>query len=124
MVEYGWGNLEESYIVVILDGKWVLSDFIFMTKEIIQMVASGEKSVKLMIDLRRAGDPPPNLMLSTGWFFDNLPENTEAIITISSDSIWDSLFQITHDIYSPDTLSFHLASSVDKAYQLIEDIAI
>lgn len=123
MVEYGWGNLEESYLVVILDGRWELSDFVIMTKEVIQMLMSGEKSVKLMIDLRRAGDPPPNLMLSAGWFFDNLPSNTDAVITISADSIWNSLFQITNDVHSPKNLNFHLVSSVDRAYQLLGDIA-
>lgn len=119
MLYYGWGSLEQDYLVIVMGDGWGLADFVLMTNDVNQMLTSVKQSTKILIDLRYAGTPPSNFIVVAGKFFEKLPSNVDSFIMISSVSFWKSLFQITHDIYAPYSSNIYAVPSVDKAYHLL-----
>lgn len=121
MLEYGWGDFEHTHLIVVFDDNWVLSDFARMSTDIVSLAGLAQQPVKLLFDLRQAGSPPSNLMQSTGWLFEHLPETVTSIIIISSDTFWHSIFKISHDIYASRKSMVHRVMTVDEAYHLLID---
>jgi hypothetical protein len=118
MIEYGWGNLEQDYLVIVIKENWHMSDFMEMTKHLVQMAASVNEA-KLIFDLRASSNPPAHFMMTLAWFFENLPANTSTVITISNSPLWNSLFHLTHKIHAKHKSHCFAVSHVDTAYQLL-----
>lgn len=119
MLKYGWGSLEQDYLVIVIEENWRIADFVLSSEQAIDMLATVKQNTKILIDLRRAHKPPSNFMLTLGWFFESLPANVRSIIVINSTSCWHSVFQVSHRVYARYQPCFYAVRTVDEAYQLI-----
>jgi hypothetical protein len=114
-----WGNQEETFLVVTIDGKWTVRDLADFMSEIIQLARSKPHDVQVIVDLQRSGRTPKGIIAASQSILSDMPDNLTKIILLSRRSVWRSVWYAVKGMYRHSPVEFHFVKTVEEAYALI-----
>ena len=119
MIKIGWGDLEETFVVMVIREEWSADEIRGHIENYYTLIQSKQHSVDCVIDVRYAHVPPVNILSVFMWSARRIPNNTGKIVVVSRDMLWKRLYQLVASAIGLMGLDIAFVSSMDDAYALV-----
>lgn len=119
MLKFGWGDYDETYIVLTFKEKWTSDEFAQIVSDLYSQIKAIQRTIHIFIDLRYSAPPPVSILGIVVGAIRTHPPNMGRVIVLSQSNIWKRLYDIA-TIHRPDrSLDIHFVRNVDYAYNLL-----
>lgn len=119
MIEYGWGNLEKTYLVLAFNGKLNSGEMRAAIEGVYELARSRKNAVSVIVDLRYAAHPPLDVLPVLVRGIKTLPRNIDQTIIINDNAMWKRLHDVIKQAYGVRIPTVHWVATVEAAYKLL-----
>ncbi|MEM9951887.1 MAG: hypothetical protein AAF846_09820 [Chloroflexota bacterium] len=121
MLEYGWGDYEETYMVVRFHEYWTVEDYVQCVISVSSKLMQLDHEINFIVDLRHSAAPPATVFSVITRSISQRPKNVGRVVVVTTTPLWKRVYgtlinyQVDHD----NKLNIRFVMSMDEAYSLI-----
>jgi hypothetical protein len=121
-IELDWGDADQRLVVMHIRGNWTGDELVHRVAQLQAMGCAASQNLELMVDMRNALNPPPNLVTLIGSILNRpLPQNIKQVVVISNTAFWKQIYSIVSKNYrNKINVPIIFVNSVDEAYEALE----
>ncbi len=119
MIDFGWGDLDQTYLVVAFRDIWTSDQFVTMVATLSSNIRNANQSVNCIIDLRYSGVPPMSILGAVTSAVRQRSNNLGRVIVVSQSNIWKRLYDAFIYKKQDHRMDLIFVNSMDEAYPLI-----
>lgn len=118
-----WDTTVKATVLLTYDGKWTVNDMHQFFDEVARMSQEANCRVNILSDMRHAAASPINMFSVLTRAERVFSTHVNSIIVVAANNYFTTLAGIAKSI-SPNTFSkFHFVSSMEEAYQTLNQVA-
>ena len=119
MIDFGWGDYEQSYCVLSFNGYWTKQDFVDAMALVSDNLSFKTKPINIIVDFRYSAAPPADIIGVSSGIISPYEALVGRVIIIHKSLLWKRLYQIMASNPKTIPLDIRFVKNVDEAYQLL-----
>ncbi|GAB5491727.1 MAG: hypothetical protein Phog2KO_19420 [Phototrophicaceae bacterium] len=119
MIDFGWGDYEQSYCVLSFNGYWTTQDFMNTMSLVTNSLSVKTKPINIIVDFRYSAAPPADIIGVSSGIISPYESLVGRVIIIHKSLLWKRLYELM--VSNPKTIPLDscFVKDVDEAYQLL-----
>ncbi|MEO1286219.1 MAG: hypothetical protein AAFV93_00520 [Chloroflexota bacterium] len=119
MLEYGWGDYEETFMVIRFHEYWTVEDYVQCIIGVSSKVVQLDHDINFIVDLRYSATPVASVFPLVVRSIMQRPRHVGRVVVVASTPIWRRLYNTMISPKLADTFDIRFVMSMDEAYSLI-----